>query len=91
MTWNAVSEPEPQGPKYAAFAGLAAGIVGLCAWAFPICGWPVALAALGGGLYGLKSRNRAAAVAALVLGGLVFLASTFNFLWGLVLALQSSP
>ena len=64
-----------------------AGVIGLCAWLMPICGWPLSLATIGLSVYGLKSSYRAAAIMGIGLGVLAFLASTANFLAGLVLNL----
>jgi len=69
-----------------AIVSLVTGILGLCAWLLPICGFPIAIAAIVFGVLGLKSSKRTLAIVGLALGGLCILLSIVSMIIGLVSA-----
>ena len=84
-------QPEPQyqpvvppqkDNKGFAIAALVLGILSLCAWLFPICGFPIGIAGVILGILGLKSSSRTLAIVGLVLSGLALLLSLCNAVAG---------
>ena len=72
---------ETQKAGYIVWASLVASLLGLCAWIFPVCGFPVALTAMAGGLYGLRhSSLRTLSWVIIILSGVVLLLSGCNSL-----------
>jgi len=78
------SEPDHKG---LAIASLVVGILGICAWIIPLCGFPMSIASLILGFFGLKSSSKGLAIAGLVLGGIVLILSTINAIAGLVMGI----
>jgi hypothetical protein len=71
-----------------AIVALVTGILGLCAWLLPICGFPIAIAAIVFGVLGMKSGKRTLAIVGLALGGLCILLSLVNAVLGAVIGLS---
>ena len=85
-----VPPPAPQKDnKGFAIAALVLGIISLCAWLFPICGFPVAIAGIVLGILGLKSSSRTMAIVGIVLCGLALLASLCNAVLGGVMSVTN--
>ena len=72
-----------------AYVSLGCGVLSLCAWLLPICGFPFAIAAIVFGVLGLKSSKRTLAIIGLAMGGLSFLLSTVNAILGAVTAISN--
>ncbi len=67
--------PAPSDKSWMAIVSLVTGILALCGWLFPICGFPLSIAAIIFGILGMKTGKRTMALIGLILGGLtVFLA-----------------
>lgn len=64
------------------------GILSLCAWLLPICGFPLAIAAVVFGILGMKSTKRTLAIVGLAMGGLALLLSLINSIAGVVIGLS---
>ncbi len=70
-----------------AIISLVLGVLGLCAWLFPICGIPLAaIGAILGGL-SLQSQRRGLAIGGLVLCGLSLLLALCNAAFGAYMGL----
>jgi hypothetical protein len=82
-------QPPQKDNKGFALAALILGIFSLCAWVFPICGFPVSIAGVVLGILGLKSSNRTLSIVGLVLCGLTLLLSLCNAVAGGVLSLTN--
>jgi hypothetical protein len=82
-------EPPQQDKKGFAIAALVLGILSLCAWLFPICGFPIAIAGVILGILGLKSSSRTLAIVGLVLSGLALLLSLCNAVAGGVMSVTN--
>ena len=53
-----------------AIVALVLGVLSLCAWVFPLCGFPFSIAAVVFGILGMKSSKRTLAIVGLAVGGL---------------------
>lgn len=73
--------------KALAIAALVLGILNLCAWFFPICGFPLGIAGVICGVLGLKSSSKTLAIVGLVLSGLALLLTLCNAIAGATLGL----
>lgn len=68
-----------------AIAALVLGILSLCAWLFPICGFPIAIAGVILGILGLKTSRRSMAIAGLIMSGIALLLTLGNAIFGAIL------
>ena len=68
-----------------AIAALVLGILSLCAWLFPICGFPIAIAGVILGILGLKTSKKGMAVAGLIMAGIALLLTLGNAIFGAIL------
>jgi hypothetical protein len=82
------SAPPPADRAWAAITSLVLGVINLCAWFFPICGGPVAIAGIVFGILGLSSSRRGLAIAGLVLGVIGLCLSIGNAIFGAYLGLS---
>ena len=89
------NQPLPPAPtsignaKTFAIISLVLGVINLCAWFFPICGFPLAIAGIVLGYLGLKSpEQKNLAIAGIVLSGLGLLLACINAIAGVVFAPQ---
>jgi hypothetical protein len=65
------------------------GVLNLCAWLLPICGFPLAIAGIVLGYLGMKSpEQKNLAIAGLALSGLGLLLACVNAIAGVVFAPQ---
>jgi len=80
--------PAPVGnARTFAIISLVLGILNLCAWIFPICGFPLAIAGIVLGYLGLKApEQKNLAIGGMVLSGLGILLSCVNAIAGVVFA-----
>lgn len=71
-----------------AIISLVLGVLGLCAWLFPLCGIPITVvgAVLGG--LSLKSQRRGMAIAGLILCGVALLLALCNAAFGAYMGLS---
>lgn len=70
-----------------AIISLVLGVVNLCAWLLPICGFPLAIAGVVLGYLGMRSpEQKNLAIAGLALSGLGFLLACINAIAGVVFA-----
>jgi hypothetical protein len=77
--------PSPPQTSTLATASLICGLLGLCAWFIPLCGFPISMF---GFLFGMASRNAAnsgSATSGIVLSILGFILTCINFFYGLYL------
>lgn len=81
-------QPAPSGnARTFAIISLVIGLFNLCAWIFPICGFPLAIAGLVFGYLGLKApEQKNLAIAGLALSGLALLLACVNAIVGVVFA-----
>ena len=89
------NQPLPPAPastgnaKTFAIISLVLGVINLCAWFFPICGFPLAIAGIVLGYLGLKSpEQKNLAIAGIMLSGLGLLLACINAIAGALLAPQ---
>jgi len=75
-------------PKILAILSLVLGILGLCGWIVPLCGAPIALAAIVLGILGIGSEGKAMAIIGLVMGGLSLVATVVNMAIGAHMAMS---
>lgn len=87
------NEPLTPGPTRSgnertfAIISLVLGIFNLCAWLFPICGFPLAIAGVVLGYLGMKSpEQKNLAIAGMALSGLGLLLACANAIAGVVFA-----
>lgn len=87
------NEPLTPGPAPAgnertfAIISLILGVVNLCAWLFPLCGFPLAIAGIVLGYLGMKApQQKNLAIAGLVLSGLGLLLACVNAIAGVIFA-----
>lgn len=71
-----------------AIVALVTGILSLCGWLIPLCGFPLAIAAVVFGILGMKSTKRTLAIVGLAMGGLSFLLSLVNAIAGAIIGLS---
>lgn len=90
-----VNQPLPPTPassgnqKTFAIISLVLGIVNLCAWFFPICGFPLGIAGIVLGYLGMKApEQKNLAIAGIALSGLGILLSCINAIAGAMFAPQ---
>ena len=75
--------------KTFAIISLVLGILNLCAWLFPICGFPLAIAGIVLGYLGMKApEQKNLAIAGMALSGLGLLLACINAIAGVLLAPQ---
>jgi hypothetical protein len=73
--------------KTFAIISLVLGIITLCAWFFPICGFPLAIAGIVFGYLGLKApEQKNLAIGGMALSGLGILLSCVNAIAGILFA-----
>jgi hypothetical protein len=72
-----------------AIVALVAGILSLCGWLFPLCGFPLSIIAVVFGILGMKSTKRTLAIVGLAMGGLSFLLSLVNAVAGALIGLSN--
>jgi hypothetical protein len=73
--------------KTFAIISLVLGVVNLCAWLFPICGFPLAIAGIVLGYLGMRSpEQKNLAIAGLALSGLGLILACINAIAGVVFA-----
>ena len=87
------NEPLPPGParrgneRTFAISSLVLGVINLCSWLFPICGFPLAIAGIVLGYLGMKApEQKNLAIAGLALSGLGLLLACANAIAGVVFA-----
>ncbi|HEY9078083.1 MAG TPA: DUF4190 domain-containing protein [Anaerolineaceae bacterium] len=86
--YNPPVEPvTPQRGNGMGIASLVLGILGLCAWFIPLCGFPVSIVGLILGFLGINSTGKGMAIAGLILSGICLLLSLINAIAGAVLGL----
>ena len=80
--------PAPGGnQRIMAIASLVLGVINLCAWFLPICGFPLSITGIVLGYLGMKDPSqKTLAIAGMVLSGLGFLASCVNAALGVYMA-----
>ena len=92
MESNEPLPPTPASPgnaKTFATISLVLGIINLCAWLFPLCGFPLAIAGVVLGYLGLKApEQKNLAIAGIALSGLALLLACVNAIAGVVFAPQ---
>lgn len=72
-----------------AIVSLVLGIINLCAWFFPICGAPLAIAGLVLGYFGMRSpEQKTLAIVGMVLSGIGLLLTCLNAVAGVFLGPQ---
>ena len=90
MELNEPVSPQPAPPgnaKTFAIISLVLGILVLCAWLFPICGFPIAIAGLVLGYLGMKApEQKNLAIAGMALSGLGLLLACVNAIAGVIFA-----
>jgi len=73
--------------KTFAIISLVLGVLNLCAWFFPICGFPLGIAGIVLGYLGLKApEQKNLAIAGMALSGLGILLACINAIAGVVFA-----
>ena len=72
-----------------AIAAFVIGVINLCAWAFPICGIPLAVVGVAAGLAGMGSSRKWLAVAGVILSLFGLLAGCTNAFYGGIIGSQS--
>ncbi len=77
------AKPEKQGLSIAA---LVLGILSLCAWFIPLCGFPVSIAGVVLGILGLKNSKKGMAIAGLIMAGIGLLLVLINAIFGAALS-----
>jgi membrane-bound ClpP family serine protease len=87
------NEPLPPTPvssgneRTFAIISLVLGVLNLCAWIFPICGFPLGIAGVVLGYLGLKApEQKNLAIAGMALSGLGILLACVNAIVGVVFA-----
>lgn len=85
-----VPRPAPTGNERTfAIISLVLGILNLCAWLFPICGFPLAIAGVVLGYLGMRSpEQKNLAIAGLALSGFGLVLACVNAIAGVVFAPQ---
>lgn len=78
-----VTPAKPDKPGLA-IAALVLGILSLCAWLLPICGFPIAIAGVILGILGLKTSKKGMAVAGLIMAGIALLLTLLWTIFGAV-------
>lgn len=81
--------PAPADRSALAIISLVLGILGLCAWILPLCGFPISTVGLILGILGTRSSRRGMAIAGIVLAALTLLAAILNAAFGAYLGLNS--
>lgn len=84
----APSVPTPSGNERTfAIISLVLGVLNLCAWLFPICGFPVGIAGVVLGYLGMKApEQKNLAIGGIALSGLGLLLSCVNAIAGVLFA-----
>jgi hypothetical protein len=93
-----IQQPEPQydspspqkDNKGLAIAALVLGILNLCSWFFPLCGFPMGIGGVICGVLGLKSSSRVMAIVGIVLSAICLVLSLINAIAGVVMGLNPS-
>lgn len=92
MESNAPLTPTPSlsgNEKTFAIISLVLGILNLCAWFFPICGFPLGIAGIVFGYLGMKApEQKNLAIAGMVLSGIGILLSCINAIAGVLMRPQ---
>jgi hypothetical protein len=80
--------PAPSGnAKTFAIISLVLGILNLCAWFFPICGFPLGIAGVVLGYLGMKApEQKNLAIAGMVMSGLGIMLACINAIAGVLFA-----
>ena len=90
MESNETITPQPEAPGNArtfAIISLVLGVLNLCAWIFPICGFPVGIAGVVFGYLGMKApEQKNLAIGGMALSGLGILLACVNAIAGVVFA-----
>lgn len=85
-------QPQTTAPDRSGLAigSLILGIASLCAWFFPLCGFPVSVIGIILGALSLGSSRKGMAIAGLILAGLGLLLSLANAAFGAYLGLSGN-
>jgi hypothetical protein len=71
-----------------AFVALGLGIVSMCGWLLPICGFPFVIGGIVFGILGLKSSKRVISIIGLILSGLALILLVLNMILGMAMSLS---
>lgn len=80
--------PAPADRSTLAVISLVLGILGLCAWILPLCGFPISIVGLILGILSARSTRRGMAIAGIVLAAMTLLAAILNAAFGAYLGLN---